>query len=119
MADLSPRMLANVADYFKVLSEVSRLQILCELRTGGKNVSEIMQATGMGQANLSKHLKVLTQAGIVSRQPRGVNVFYEITDPVCLEICEIVCQQLIAQISQQYQQWQGIHSLGEAPQKAL
>lgn len=63
--------LGQVADYFKVLSELSRLQVLCCLKSGSKNVTEIMIATDLGQANVSKYLKILTQAGIVSRTPVG------------------------------------------------
>ena len=64
MTPKPPEFLAPVADYFKVLSEVSRLQILSCLRAGAMNVSEIGEATGLGQANLSKHLKMLTEAEI-------------------------------------------------------
>ncbi len=52
--------LAPVAEYFKVLSEISRLQIVSCLKSGAMNVSEIGAATGLGQANLSKHLKLVT-----------------------------------------------------------
>ncbi|MGB7275392.1 MAG: metalloregulator ArsR/SmtB family transcription factor [Geitlerinemataceae cyanobacterium] len=90
----TPEVLAPVAEYFKVLSEVSRLQILSCLRTGSMNVTEIGEATGLGQANLSKHLKMLTQAGLVSRQPQGVSVYYTIGDPMIFELCELVCDRI-------------------------
>ncbi len=60
-----PGALSLVAGYFKVLSEVSRLQVLCCLKFRAKNITEIIAATGLGQENLSKHLKALTQADIV------------------------------------------------------
>ncbi len=53
-------------------------QVLCALKNGAKNVTEIIEETGLGQANVSKHLKILTQAGIVQRQPQGVSVYYQI-----------------------------------------
>ena len=87
--------LAPVAEYFKVLSEISRLQIVSCLKSGAMNVSEIGAATGLGQANLSKHLKVLTQAGILSRKPQGVSVYYEISDPLIFELCELVCDHAV------------------------
>lgn len=90
----TPEVLAPVAEYFKVLSETSRLQILSCLRTGSMNVTEIGEVTGLGQANLSKHLKMLTQAGLVSRQPQGVSVYYEISDPMIFELCELVCDRI-------------------------
>ena len=72
----NPSALTQIADYFKVLSELSRLQVLCSLKSGSKNVTEIMEETGLGQANVSKHLKILAQSGIVSRTPQGVSVYY-------------------------------------------
>ena len=95
-----PEYLAPVADYFKVLSEISRLQILTCLREGAMNVSEIGEATGLGQANLSKHLKMLTEAEILSRQPQGVAVYYEIQDPMIFELCELVCDRLYQRMQQ-------------------
>ena len=95
-----PEFLAPVADYFKVLSEISRLQILSCLRSGAMNVSEIGEATGLGQANLSKHLKILTEAEILSRQPKGVAVYYEIQDPMIFELCELVCDRLYERMQQ-------------------
>lgn len=95
-----PEYLAPVADYFKVLSEISRLQILSCLREGAMNVSEIGEATGLGQANLSKHLKMLTEAEILSRQPQGVAVYYEIQDPMIFELCELVCDRLYERMQQ-------------------
>ena len=91
MSDIFPGALSQVADYFKVLSEVSRLQIVYCLKTGAKNVTEIIAETGLGQANVSKHLKVLAQAGIVKRTPDGVSVIYEIADPILFQLCDLVC----------------------------
>ncbi len=98
MLAVSPKALEQVADYFKVLSETSRLQVLCCLKSGSKNVTEIMTATELGQANVSKHLKILTQAGIVLRKPVGVSVYYEIADPIIFDLCEIVCDRLSIQL---------------------
>ena len=98
---LSPETLQMVADFFKVLSESSRLQIVCTLKAGRKNVSEIIEATGLGQANVSKHLKILAQAGVVSRQQEGVCVYYQIANSFVFELCELVCDSLSIQIQQQ------------------
>ncbi len=104
MIDPTPHMLLPVADYFKVLSEVSRLQVLCCLKTGAKNVTEIIEATGLGQANVSKHLKVLVQAGMATRRPEGINVYYQISDPMIFELCELVCDRLAIRLQEQTQQ---------------
>jgi DNA-binding transcriptional ArsR family regulator len=101
---LSPETLQLVADFFKVLSESSRLQIVCTLKLGEKNVSEIIEATGLGQANVSKHLKILAQAGIVKRQQQGVCVYYQIANAFVFELCELVCDSLSVQMQQQSEQ---------------
>ncbi len=101
LARLSPEALQLVAEFFKVLSEASRLQIVCTLRQGSKNVSQIIEATGLGQANVSKHLKILAQAGIVTREQQGVCVFYRIVNPFVFDLCELVCNSLSLQIQQQ------------------
>lgn len=111
MVEGLPMALGPVADYFKVLSEVSRLQVLCSLKSGSKNVSEIIAATGLGQANVSKHLKILAQAGIVQRQPQGVNIYYEIVDPLIFEICELVCDRLSTRLQQQSEQLKHLEAL--------
>lgn len=90
----SPETLSLVADYFKVLSEVSRLQILNCLREQPMNGKQLAEATGLGQANLSKHLKLLTQAGILKREQQGVSAYYRIKDPMIFELCELVCDTI-------------------------
>ncbi|KGF72217.1 transcriptional regulator [Neosynechococcus sphagnicola sy1] len=101
LSTTDPTVLTAVADYFKVLSEISRLQILNCLQSGPMNVMELCEATGLGQANLSKHLKALTQAGILSRQPKGTSAYYGIADPIIFELCEIVCGRISDRVLQQ------------------
>ena len=107
----SPQALTPVAEFFKVLSEVSRLQVLCSLKFGAKNVTEIIAATGLGQANVSKQLKMLTQAGMVVRRPQGISVFYEISDPIVFELCELVCDRLAVRLEEQTQQLEELQNL--------
>lgn len=111
LSKLSPTALSLMADFFKVLSEVSRLQIVCSLKTGAKNVTEIIEATGLGQANVSKHLKILTHAGVVSREQRGVCVYYKIANPFLFELCDLVCDALLMQVQQQSQQIEQLSTL--------
>lgn len=112
ISEKSISILALVADYFKVLSEVSRLSIVQLLKESGPmNVTEIAEKTGLGQANLSKHLKILTQAGILSRQPSGVSVYYEVTDPVIFDLCDSVCNRIKSRLQEQTQQLQSLSNI--------
>jgi DNA-binding transcriptional ArsR family regulator len=69
-----------LAEYFKVFSEPNRLAVLDALRDGPLNVTAVVERTGLSQALVSKHLKILMIAGVVSRQPEGSLVFYEVVD---------------------------------------
>lgn len=89
VGQLSLESLGQIANFFKVLSEPSRLQIVCTLKSGPHNVTEIIECTGFGQANVSKHLKILAQAGIVSRQQRGVSAYYAVANPTFFKLCDI------------------------------
>ena len=111
MLSPSSEALIPIAEFFKVLSEVSRIQVLCCLKLGDKNVTEIIKATGLGQANVSKHLKVLSQAGIVTRHPQGTSVFYSISDPIIFNLCELVCDRLAIRLEEQMQQLKELANL--------
>jgi len=80
-----------VARVFSVLSEPSRLVLLQALRDGPLTVSELVEASGMKQANVSKHLGMLHQHRLVERRRKGICVRYEILDPMAFALCKLVC----------------------------
>lgn len=84
--------LVTLAKVFSVLSQTSRLKILRSLVEGEKCVTEIINATGLMQANVSKQIKILESAGIVGCRPAGLQRYYRIVDPSILEICEAICK---------------------------
>ncbi len=83
-----------VAAMFKIFSDASRLEILQALKDGPSNVSELVDQLGMTQANVSKHLRIMYEAKIVSRKKEGTAVFYAISDDFVFPLCEMVCQKL-------------------------
>lgn len=91
---LPPQLLAVIAARFRTLGEPVRLQILNALRDGEKNVSQLIEETGLGQANLSKHLQVLHASHFVGRRKDGLFVNYWITDPDVFDLCDLVCGRL-------------------------
>jgi len=92
--ELSDAALQMIADRFKVMAEPMRLKLLHSLWDGELTVGEIISATGALQANVSKHLGILQQAGLVSRRRDGLNVYYRICDETVFELCEVVCASL-------------------------
>ena len=92
--DLSDEALALIAGRFKLLSEVLRLKLLIQLEQGEKNVSELVEATGATQTNVSRHLQGLAEAGILSRRKEGQNAYYQISDPGVFDLCKHVCGSL-------------------------
>ena len=91
---LEPETIEAVADRLKVLAEPARLSILNSLRERPMNVSELIDETGLSQANLSKHLQLLYTHGFVSRRRQRMWVFYAIADPSVFVLCDILCKQL-------------------------
>lgn len=112
---LSEGALAAIADFFKLLSEPSRLKILCTLKGGPRNVTEIMETSGLGQANVSKHLKLMARAGLVRRTPQGTNAYYEIANPAIFALCDLACATLSAQFQEQAENLAGLHAFKQSP----
>lgn len=98
---MTGRQLALVADQFKVLAEPARLAILQALMSGERVVGDLQTATGLGQANLSKHLRLLHAAGFVTRRKDGLFVYYDIADPCVFDLCDVMCAKLDAQLAAQ------------------
>jgi DNA-binding transcriptional ArsR family regulator len=97
--DFSPAMLEQVAGRFKVLAEPLRLQLLNALKDGERTVTQLVELTGAGQANVSRHLALLFQHGLVGRRKDGLHVYYRIADPGIFELCELVCGSLEQELS--------------------
>ena len=94
MATLTPRLLASIAARFKVLAEPARLRVLDALRRGPCHVTRLVAATGLQQANLSRHLQQLYAHGFVVRSRRGTFVHYAVADPRVFALCDLMCGQL-------------------------
>jgi len=87
-----------VARYFALLSERTRLKILHAICNAEQSVGAIVAATGATQTNVSRHLALMHQAGVVSRRRDGATVLYRVTDPEFVEICRTVCIRIAGRI---------------------
>jgi DNA-binding transcriptional ArsR family regulator len=86
--------LERLAAVFRAFGDATRLALLQELKSGARSVNELQGALGTSQANISRQLKVLHEAGLLSRDRRGAQVFYAISEPLVMDICEAACRKL-------------------------
>jgi len=94
MKPLSCGQLAAVSRLFGVLSEPSRLSLLQALHDGPLSVTQLVSASNMKQANVSKHLAVLHTHHLVKREREGIVIRYEIADPMIFALCNLVCGKM-------------------------
>lgn len=92
--NLTPALLELIANRFKVLAEPARLELLNTLKGGELTVTELVDRTGMGQANVSKHLQLLLAHGFVVRRKDGLFAYYALADKDVLRLCDIMCARL-------------------------
>lgn len=93
-SQLSEEALRMIARRFKALAEPMRLRLIIGLEAGEKSVGELVELLGATQANVSRHLRNLTEAGILKRRKVGIQVFYSIADPAVFKLCDLVCGSL-------------------------
>lgn len=85
-------MLDLIARRFRTLGEPYRLRILQELQTGERSVGELVTVLDGNQPNVSKHLAILHDAGLVSRRREATSIFYGIADPMVFKLCNLLCR---------------------------
>jgi DNA-binding transcriptional ArsR family regulator len=97
---LDGTQLQAVAELFAVLSEGSRLRVLQALQRGPLSVGELVESTGMKQANVSKQLGLLLNAGVIARRQDGNRAIYSIAMPLVFELCDLVCRGVAKQAAE-------------------
>ena len=96
-ASLTDVELDRVAQHFRILGEPMRLKILQVICAKPLTVNEIVAATGASQSNVSKHLSLLASAGVITRQKDAQFVYYRLSDPLTMKLCELVHSQVFEQ----------------------
>ena len=97
---LPDRLVELIAQRFRVLGEPMRIRLLDRLRAGEASVGELQGALGASQQNVSKHLGILHEAGMVSRTKQGNTIVYAISDPGVFELCDQVCGGIRRQLQE-------------------
>lgn len=97
---LDGTQLQATAELFSVLSEGSRLRVLQALQRRPLSVGELVESTGMKQANVSKQLGLLLNAGVIARRQEGNRAIYSIAMPLVFELCDLVCRGVAKQAAE-------------------
>lgn len=94
-------LIEAIAGRFRLLGEPLRLKLLAALAGGERSVNDLVEITGAGQPNVSKHLAALAHGGMVGRRKSGSAALYSITDPLTLRLCDVVCSGVQDSVSRQ------------------
>lgn len=99
--ELSALALELIAARFRALSEPLRLRLLNLLMQGETSVGQLVEAAASSQANVSKHLAVLRDTGMVAMRKEGTSTLCRIADPMVYQLCELMCARLRDEIDGQ------------------
>jgi DNA-binding transcriptional ArsR family regulator len=86
-----PELIERIAVLLKAIADPVRLNILYHLQGGEMCVGDLVERIGCSQANVSKHLAILKQSGLVSSSSQGTIHYYTVADPMVGAVCDTVC----------------------------
>lgn len=89
-----------IAQRFRLLGEPTRIKLLDALRDGPATAADLQSVTGASQQNVSKHLSMLVDAGMVRRAKDGTRAYFSIADESLFDLCEQVCGSIRRQVVQ-------------------
>jgi DNA-binding transcriptional ArsR family regulator len=101
---LTDSMIDEASRIFHALSDPSRLKLMRLLMASPGPLSQgvLAEAAGLSQANTSKHLVCLVQAGLVIREREGSQVFFHMAGPVVREVCGRVKDHVVHRMQSAY-----------------
>jgi ArsR family transcriptional regulator len=115
---LTEAALEKVAERFKALSEPMRLRLVYALMDGEKTVSQLIEETGGLQANVSKHLGILLDAGILGRRKEGTSAHYRIADETVFKLCNLVCGSIEDRLASELRNFSAASSAASRPARS-
>jgi len=102
----SPQLLEEYSQFFRLLSEPARLQLLCQLKQGPMDVAALIEATGFSQSHISRQLSQLQRAGLVRCEREGVRTIWSADGDLVEELCHLVQTRLRQRLEAQLEQLQ-------------
>jgi DNA-binding transcriptional ArsR family regulator len=103
-----PQLLEELSQFFRLLSEPARLQLLCELKQGPCDVATLIESTGFSQSHISRQLGQLQRAGLVRCERDGVRLIYRADDTLVDDLCELVQNRLRQRLQAQLAELQSV-----------
>lgn len=91
---LTREALELVATHFRAMGDATRLELIQALMDGEKSVQDLSKITGMSQANVSKHLSLLADQGILAKRKEGLYSLYRVVDYTVYDLCNVVCKSI-------------------------
>jgi ArsR family transcriptional regulator len=88
------------AEICKTLGNAKRIEILNTLQDGELSVSEIADILGISPANVSQHLAVMKQKGILTARREGINIYYKVSNPKVNQACALMREVLLEQLGE-------------------
>ncbi|CAK6693035.1 putative HTH-type transcriptional regulator [Cyanobium usitatum str. Tous] len=102
----SPQLLEEYCQFFRLLSEPARLQLICQLRAGPMDVAALIGATGFSQSHISRQLGQLQRAGLVHCERDGVRTIWSAEGALVDKLCSLVQTRLKRRLENQLAQLQ-------------
>ena len=102
----SPQLLVEYCQFFRLLSEPARLQLICQLRAGPMDVAALIGATGFSQSHISRQLGQLQRAGLVHCERDGVRTIWSAEGALVDKLCSLVQTRLKRRLENQLAQLQ-------------
>jgi DNA-binding transcriptional ArsR family regulator len=100
----SPQLLEETSRFFRLLSEPTRLQLLCQIKQGAIDVAGLIEATGFSQSHISRQLGQLQRAGLVTCERDGVRTIWSADNDLVDDLCTLVQNRLRQRLELQLRQ---------------
>ncbi len=97
---MSDRVYKLHAEVCRVLGNASRIRIIEVLREGERSVGELSETLGLRQANVSQHLAVMRNKGVLRTRKVGTSIYYSVSNPKIVQACDLMRQVLLEQLKE-------------------
>ncbi len=95
---MSDRVFKLHVDVCRVLGNASRIRIIEILQEGERSVGELAETLGLRQANVSQHLAVMRNKGVLRTRKVGTSIYYSVSNPKIVQACDLMRQVLLEQL---------------------